>query len=216
MESLNTLEAARRLSDVGYYSSYSNQATSSSQPPPSLSAVQGPRGFSGPFRGRPTGHRPFHPRSPHPPPHGPPWPQGPVGRPLSSPRCRAPSTFGMRGSPRGRYHSPRGGRQSRPVSCPPRRTHSNTSSPIQPSTPVQVSSVEVDSNSDSELTEVPFSPVSADGKLKNGKGNKVLKDSKTVGLPCRQRRIAGSLLYSETFEYCKSENSVQEENVGFR
>lgn len=179
MESLNTLEAARRLSDVGYYSSYSSQAaTSASHPTHIVSAVSGTRGLSSTFRGRPPGPRNFHPghpRSPH-PHNGHPWPQGPIGRAsLSSGRCRAPLTLSPRGSPRGRYHSPRGGRQSRPVSCPPRRTHSNTSSPLQPSTPVQISSVELESNSDSELTELPFSPVTAEGKLKNGKGEKDLR-----------------------------------------
>ena len=171
MESLNTLEAARRLSDVEHYNSHSANSQ--------LSATASSRPITPTFRGRPPGHRPFHPghpRSPH-PHHGPPWPQGPAGRPsLSSPRCRAPSAFSPRGSPRGfprgRYQSPRGGRPSRPVSCP-RRTSSNTSSPLQPSTPVQVSSAEVDSNSDSELTEVPFSPVTAESKLKNGKGKPI-------------------------------------------
>ena len=176
MESLNTLEAARRLSDVGYYSSYSGHtATSTPHPTHIVSAVSGARGLSSTFRGRPPGPRNFppgHPRSPH-PHNGHPWPQGSVPRPsLSSTRCRAPLTLSPRGSPRGRYQSPRGGRQSRPVSCPPRRTHSSTSSPVQPSTPVQISSVELESNSDSELTEVPFSPVTAEAKLKNGKGKK--------------------------------------------
>ena len=175
MESLNTLEAARRLSDVEHHTSHTSHSSQPPHPGP-------PRPVTPTFRGRPPGHRPFHPghpRSPH-PHHGPPWPQGPAGRPsLSSPRCRAPSAFSPRGSPRGfprgRYQSPRGGRQSRPVSCP-RRTNSSSSSPLQPSTPVQVSSAEIESNSDSELTEVPFSPVTAESKLKNGKGKKTRPD----------------------------------------
>ena len=206
MESLNTLEAARRLSDVDHYSSH---------PAHSLSAPVSTRPVTPTFRGRPPGHRPFHPghpRSPHPPHHGPPWSQGPAGRPsLSSPRCRAPSGFSPRGSPRGfprgRYQSPRGGRQSRPVSCP-RRSNSNTSSPLQPSTPVQVSSAEVDSNSDSELTEVPFSPVTAESKLKNGKGKKFRPTvPPVVYYPTNRKwRIARSLLHVKTFEHSEPEN----------
>ena len=201
MESLNTLEAARRLSDVGYNSSFSNQTAICAPPPHPNLSVQGPRSF----RGRPPGPRNFnpgHPRSPH-PYNGPPWPQGPIARPSLSSRCRAPLTLSPRGSPRGRYQSPRGGRQSRPVSCPPRRSHSNTSTPIQTTSPVQISSVEVDSNSDSELTEVPFSPVTADAKLKNVKGNPnphVMSDCR-YELPCRQWRITRSLLNIETIEY---------------
>lgn len=200
MESLNTLEAARRLSDAEHHNSH---------PAPS-------RAITPTFRGRPPGHRPFHPghpRSPH-PHHGPPWPQGPAGRPsLSSPRVRAPSAFSPRGSPRGfprgRYQSPRGGRQPRAVSCP-RRTNSNTSSPLQPSTPVQVSSAEVDSNSDSELTEVPFSPVTAESKLKNGKGRASrLTGSQVYNLiekKNRKWRIARSLLHFKTFEHSEPKN----------
>ena len=196
MESLNTLEAARRLSDVDHHNPH---PTHSAPPRPLTPTFRGRPGPPGPPG--PPGHRPFHPghpRSPH-PHHGPPWPPGPAGRAsLSSPRCRAPSAFSPRGSPRGfprgRYQSPRG-RQSRPVSCP-RRTSSNTSSPLQPSTPVQLSSVEVESNSDSELTEVPFSPVTAESKLKNGKGKK-------TGLTGAQ-----ALFNNQEMENCKESSQL--------
>ena len=169
MESLNTLDAARRLSDVGPYHYV--------HPHGHHNGHHSPRGFPGGYRGRPLGPRPFPPGMSGP---RPPWPAG-----RGSPRPRPPH-FSPRGSPRGhhyprgRYPSPRGGRPSRPLSCPPKGPSSTASSPLgsvvteQP--PMASSqgpaslSVESPSPSDNELTEVPFSPVTTDGKSKNGKG----------------------------------------------
>ena len=163
MESLNTLDAARRLSDVGPYHHYSHYGAG-----PLPLPCHSPRGG---YRGRPPGARP--PGYPHPPGRGHHWP--PQGR--GSPRPRHPP-FSPRGSPRGfprgRYPSPRGGRPARPISCPPRGPSSTASSPVQPSpapaTPPGPASLSVESPSDSEITEVPFSPVSADGKNRTAKG----------------------------------------------
>ena len=168
MESRNPLDAARRLSDVGPYHYV--------HPHGHPNGHHSPRGFPGGYRGRPLGPRPF------PPGMSGPRPLWPAGR--GSPRHRPPH-FSPRGSPRGhyprgRYPSPRGGRPSRPLSCPPKGPSSTASSPLgsvvteQPPMasregPASLS-VELPSPSDNELTEVPFSPVTNDGKSKNGKG----------------------------------------------
>ena len=180
MESLNTVEAARRLSDVGPYSYYNNQS-------PKL-PNHSPRPMPGMYRGRPPGVRPFPPNHRPGSGHGPPWTQGQGRGGLPSPRPRPP--FSPRGSPRGfprgRYPSPRGGRPPRPLSCPPKGPSSTSSSPVQPPPEMVVPqatvpssfSVESPSPSDNELTEVPFSPISADGKNKNGKGAEKILDNK--------------------------------------
>lgn len=171
MESLNTLDAARRLSDVGPYHYVHPHGH------PGNGGPHSPRGFPG-YRGRPLGPRPFPPGMSGP---RPPWAPG-----RGSPRPRPPH-FSPRGSPRGpghyprgRYPSPRGGRPSRPLSCPPKGPSSTASSPlgsvvIEPpmmssAGPASLSAVESPSPSDNELTEVPFSPVTSEGKSKNGKG----------------------------------------------
>lgn len=169
MESLNTLESARRLSDVGY-------GYGRGTPRQGFPRCPSPRASPGPFRARPPGARPFPPGHPRPP--VPPWTQNPGARgSLHSPRCRPPPPFSPRGSPRcyprGRYPSPRGGRQSRPLSCPPRGPPSAPGSPSQTPDilPSKLSSPSP-SPSDSELTEVPLSSLtSPDSKNKNSKGN---------------------------------------------
>ena len=161
MESLNTLDAARRLSDVGPYNHYVHQHQ----------GCPSPRGMPS-YRARPPpGIRPY-------PRHtGPPWPQGQPPRGGLSPRCRPPGgpPFSPRGSPRGFHprgrYSPRGPRPSRPISCPPKGhgPSSTASSPVV--TPVPSQSLSIESTSDNELTEVPFSPVTGEnGKNKNSKG----------------------------------------------
>ena len=167
MESLNTLDSARRLSDFGYPRGSPRQG---------FPRCPSPRASPSPFRARPPGVRPFPPGHPRPP--VPPWTQNPGARGgLHSPRCRPPGPpFSPRGSPRcfprGRYPSPRGARQSRPLSCPPRGPNSNSGShsptPVNP--PSKLSSPSP-SPSDSELTEVPFSSLlSPDNKNKVSKG----------------------------------------------
>ena len=171
MESLNTLDAARRLSDVGPYNHYIHHQHPHHHQQLTPGGCPSPRGP--PFRARPPpGIRPY----PRPP--GPPWPQPPASRGGLSPRCRPPGgpPFSPRGSPRGyprgRYCSPRGGRPSRPMSCPPKGhgPSSTASSPV-PTTPVPSQSLSIESTSDNELTEVPFSPVMGEnGKNKISKG----------------------------------------------
>ena len=124
MESLNTLDSARRLSDVGY-------GYGRGSPRQGFPRCPSPRASPGPYRARPPGARPFPPGHPRPP----------VLRGLKTQEQEVASIllvadlFRPRGSPRsyprGRYPSPRGGCQSRPMSCPPRGPPYNPGSPSQ-------------------------------------------------------------------------------------